>query len=147
MRSKSVAPPLPAMSKRPRSMRSVFPPRSPESAMRRMGAAIPLAIACALTSYASGANQAAYSVGNWSESVGNHGTRIRVIPNADAVWVHIPWRRRDAKPENKEIIVVDTAIGKRVANVLRVNINSRAVVKAARACSADGGGPEFGVFF
>lgn len=63
-----------------------------------------------------------YGVGDWSEVFGNHRAKIRVDAKADAAWVHIPWRRRDAKPEAKEIIVIDAATNKRVDDVLRVKI-------------------------
>jgi hypothetical protein len=33
------------------------------------------------------------------------------------------WRRRDARPENKDVIVVDAATGKRVNNVATVRVN------------------------
>ena len=64
-----------------------------------------------------------YATGNWSpDQWGNHRARISVAGPADAVWVRMPWRRRDDRPERKEIIVVDAATGKRVANVLRVDV-------------------------
>ena len=49
--------------------------------------------------------------------------KIRPTPEADAVWVRIPWRRRDAAPEKKDIIIVDASTGQRVRNVVRANIN------------------------
>lgn len=63
-----------------------------------------------------------YGVGDWPEQFGNHRARIRVQRQAEAVWVHLPWRRRDAAPERIEIIVIDAATNRRVENVLRVNI-------------------------
>ena len=45
---------------------------------------------------------------------------------ADAVWIHLPWRRRDAEPEKKAVLVFDAATGKQVANAT--------VVKATPAC-------------
>ena len=63
-----------------------------------------------------------YGVGDWPEALGNHRARIRVEKPADAVWVHLPWRRRDAAPDRIEILVIDAATNKRVENVLRVNI-------------------------
>jgi hypothetical protein len=64
-----------------------------------------------------------YGVGDWPESLGNHRARVRVEQKVDAVWVRIPWRRRDASPQRKEILVIDAATGKRVENVLRVEVN------------------------
>ena len=63
-----------------------------------------------------------YGIGNWPEALGNHRARVRVEQPADAVWVHLPWRRRDAAPERIDIIVMDAATNKRVENVLRVNV-------------------------
>ena len=67
--------------------------------------------------------QPPYGVGDWPEKFGNHRARIQVGEKADAVWVHIPWRRRDADPQDKEIIVIDATTNKRVENVLRVRID------------------------
>ena len=63
-----------------------------------------------------------YDVGDWPEALGNHRARIRVEQQSDAVWVHLPWRRRDAAPDRIETIVIDAATNQRVQNVLRVNI-------------------------
>ncbi|MHB0958350.1 MAG: glycoside hydrolase domain-containing protein [Pirellulaceae bacterium] len=63
-----------------------------------------------------------YGVGDWPESLGNHRARIRVEQRADAVWVHLPWRRRDATPDGIDIVVIDATTSTRVENVLRVNI-------------------------
>jgi hypothetical protein len=64
-----------------------------------------------------------YGLGDWPESFGNHRARVRVDQKAAAVWVRIPWRRRDAAPQDKEILVLDAATSKRIENVLRVDIN------------------------
>ena len=63
-----------------------------------------------------------YSVGSWSDTLGNHRARIQVTEKADAVWVHLPWRRHDRDPEKKDILIVDAATGKTVENVARVRI-------------------------
>ncbi len=63
-----------------------------------------------------------YGVGDWPEALGNQRARIRLEQQADAVWVHLPWRRRDAAPDRIETIVIDAATNQRVENVLRVNI-------------------------
>jgi hypothetical protein len=64
-----------------------------------------------------------YGTGSWdAETLGNHRAVVRVAEKADAVWAHIPWRRRDLEPEKKNIIVSDDA-GKRVTNLLRINVN------------------------
>ncbi len=63
-----------------------------------------------------------YGTGDWPEALGNHRARVRVEQPADAVWVRLPWRRRDATPEQIDIIVMDAATNKRVENVLRVDV-------------------------
>ena len=67
----------------------------------------------------------AVGVGEWPESLGNHRARVRVEQPANAVWVHLPWRRRDTAPDHIEIIVIDAATNKRVDNVVRVDIQTR----------------------
>jgi hypothetical protein len=68
-----------------------------------------------------------YGVGNWStdpfDPLGNHRAVVRVAGASDAVRVRIPWRRRDASPEKKEIILVDAASTAEIKNVVRVEIN------------------------
>ena len=51
---------------------------------------------------------------------------MRVEAPADAVLAHVAWRRRDAKPEAKEIVVIDAATGARVANVARASVTREA---------------------
>ena len=71
------------------------------------------------------ARQVPYSLGRWeSDSTGNHRAVVHVVDSgAEAVRVHIPWRRRDRQPETKRIIVVSAATGARVVNVVRVAVN------------------------
>ncbi len=65
-----------------------------------------------------------YGTGAWSRAtLGNDRAVVRVTTNADAVWAHLPWRRRDQDPSSKQIIVIDGATGKPIANVARVDIN------------------------
>lgn len=45
----------------------------------------------------------------WNDSLGNHRAVIRVRAAGEAVWVDIPWRRRDAGPEKKAVLVTDEA--------------------------------------
>ena len=51
---------------------------------------------------------------------------MHVEAPADAVLAHVAWRRRDAKPEAKEIVVIDAATGARVANVARASVTREA---------------------
>lgn len=61
--------------------------------------------------------------GNWNEKeLGNHRAVIRVMEDADAVFVHVPWRRED-DPEKKNVIITDAASGKQVENLFRVSAN------------------------
>jgi Glycoside hydrolase 123, N-terminal domain len=65
-----------------------------------------------------------YRTGTWdTEKLGNHRAVVRVSAPADAVWAHVPWRRRDQGPEAKNIIIVDGTTGARVGNIVRIDIN------------------------
>jgi len=73
---------------------------------------------------ASGAEVARYGIGSWPEKGrGNHRAVLRVEHECDAAWTHIPWRRRDREPASKGVLIFDAATGKRVTNVVRVNIS------------------------
>lgn len=64
-----------------------------------------------------------YGVGSWkAEGLGNHRAVVEVSAAADAVRVHLPWRRRDADPEKKAVLVRDAA-GAAVTNVAIVAAN------------------------
>jgi hypothetical protein len=60
-----------------------------------------------------------------SAGLGNHRAVVRVEAAADAVRARIPWRRRDAAPEKKAVIVTDAA-GRRMANVLALAVDRSA---------------------
>ena len=62
-------------------------------------------------------------VSDWKPELGNARVRLMVGAKSDAVRVHIPWRRRDASPEKKGLILVDAATGKPVKNVFPVAVN------------------------
>jgi len=69
-----------------------------------------------------------YGVGKWDpeSGLGNHRAVVRVeavAPGKLGVRVKIPWRRRDAEPEKKSIIVIDAATGARIANVYPLAVN------------------------
>ena len=91
-----------------------------------------------------------YGLGSWDpeSGLGNHRAVVRVeVPPAakaapkakgrgpvkpaavttpavpSAVRVRIPWRRRDAEPGKKAVIVVDAATGERIANVLALAVD------------------------
>jgi len=64
-----------------------------------------------------------YGVGTWdADSYGNHRAVVRVRGSGEAVWAHLPWRRRDQNPDAKEVMVVDAKTGHRVRNVVRVAV-------------------------
>jgi hypothetical protein len=58
----------------------------------------------------------------WPAGLGNQRARVEVAHKAEAVWAHVPWRRRDPAPEKKNVLVVNAA-GKAVSNRLAVEIN------------------------
>ncbi len=59
----------------------------------------------------------------WKQELGNHRARIKVKEKANAVLIHMPWRRRDFNPHEKGIIVIDSSTGERINNVLILEIN------------------------
>jgi len=64
-----------------------------------------------------------FGIGSWDpETFGNHRALVRVPDKADAVWAHIPWRRRDPNPEKKRIIVVDAKTQARVKFIYAADI-------------------------
>ncbi len=57
-----------------------------------------------------GAQDLTYGTGTWNaDSLGNHRFVLRVDAPASFVTAHIPWRRRDAHPEQKHAFIVDSA--------------------------------------
>jgi len=71
-----------------------------------------------------GIQDLSYGVGSWDESLyGNHRVVIRVDDNVDAVWVHIPWRRRDEDPEKKAAVLIDGRTARQVLNLCRINVS------------------------
>jgi hypothetical protein len=62
----------------------------------------------------------------WDEARGLHRARVQVAEKTDAVWAHLPWRRRDADADKKHIIVVDAATGQEVANLVRAAVTREA---------------------
>ena len=66
------------------------------------------------------AQQVTYSTGAWdAATLGNHRV-VLTADKAEAVWAHVPWRRRDAEPEKKNLILIDETTGQRVTNLFRV---------------------------
>ncbi|MBN1939464.1 MAG: hypothetical protein JW843_07750 [Candidatus Aminicenantes bacterium] len=76
-----------------------------------------------LASLGLAAQDVPYQTGDWdNERFGNHRAVVRVEKPAEAVSASIPWRRRDAEPEKKAVLVFDAATGLRVQNVLAANV-------------------------
>jgi len=46
-----------------------------------------------------------------------------VSEGADAVWAHVPWRRRDRHPEKKNLILIHKQTGRRITNFQRIRVN------------------------
>jgi hypothetical protein len=59
----------------------------------------------------------------WKPMLGNHRAVVRVDRSSDAVWAHLPWRRHEARPEEKNIVIVEAATGKEVKNRVAVRLN------------------------
>ncbi len=81
-----------------------------------------------------------YGTGTWEpDSLGNHRAVVHVETGDDAVYVRIPWRRRDPTPERVDLIVIDAATGQRVRNVARMAITREYgdLVFQARAARGD----------
>ncbi|NPV45921.1 MAG: hypothetical protein HPY69_03095 [Armatimonadetes bacterium] len=67
-----------------------------------------------------------YGVGSWkSTELGNQRAVVRVAEAADAVRVHLPWRRRDAEPERKAIWVHGPS-GQQIENGIAPVVNREA---------------------
>ena len=69
------------------------------------------------------AQQVPYGTGTWdAAALGNHRV-VLTADKAEAVWAHVPWRRRDAEPEKKNLILIEESTGQRVTNLLRVAVS------------------------
>ena len=65
-----------------------------------------------------------YGTGDWDmDQFGNHRVVIQVNNTSDAVFVHIPWRRRDPDPDKKNVILIEAKTHKRILNIFRYEIN------------------------
>lgn len=64
-----------------------------------------------------------YGVASWPADLGNHRAIVSVDHDASAVIVHLPWRRHDAQPEQKDVLVMDLSSGKFIRNVAKLNLS------------------------
>jgi len=79
---------------------------------------------CAIFGIVTAKENIPYGTGNWdSETLGNHRAVIHAEKDNDALYVHIPWRRRDTASKQREIIVVDSITNERLKNVVSIEIN------------------------
>jgi hypothetical protein len=73
------------------------------------------------------AEEIPHSAGNWStdpfEPLGNHRAVVRAANAVDAVWIRIPWRRPDANPERKKIVLLYAATRAEIKNIVQLDIN------------------------
>jgi len=60
---------------------------------------------------------AKYGIADWDRRRGNHRALVRVAAPADIVCAYLPWRRRDAHPEAKHVMVMDAQTDQPVTNV------------------------------
>jgi hypothetical protein len=64
-----------------------------------------------------------YGVGPcWPAAYGDVRARIRVPAASGAVWVHIPWRRRDLDAAEKDVLLIDARTGQPVKNLARIKV-------------------------
>jgi hypothetical protein len=65
-----------------------------------------------------------YGTASWNaDSLGNHRVVLKVTQISDAVVARIPWRRRDLRPEEKGIVIIDASTEKKVANAHWITVN------------------------
>ncbi len=60
----------------------------------------------------------------WSEHFGNHRAVIQVDKPSDAVSIDFLWRRHDASPEKRKMVVVCAETGEEVENIFRAGISN-----------------------
>lgn len=71
------------------------------------------------------AGELPYRTGSWdNEKYGNHRAVIEVNQKADAVFLHLPWRRRDNEPGQKHVYIVDAKTGNVIQNVAMKHIDN-----------------------
>jgi len=66
---------------------------------------------------------AKYGFADWDRKRGNHRALVRVNASSDIVCAYLPWRRRDAYPQAKHVMVVDAQTDQVVANVVVATCN------------------------
>ena len=97
-----------------------------------------LLISVACSCIAAVAQDVPRGIGEWKDELGNERARVLVTQSADAVVVRIPWRRRDAAPDRKNILIVDAASGQTLKNLFRIAVTREAGVLAFQPHSGPG---------
>ncbi len=69
------------------------------------------------------AQEVGRGVGSWEKALGASGQGER-CHEGDAVWARIPWRRPDPRPQERGIVVVESATGRTISNFSIVTVNS-----------------------
>ena len=65
-----------------------------------------------------------YGIGPcWSPRLGDVRAIVAVTNQRGAVRAHIPWRRRDQAPQDKEVIILDAKTRRKIKNVAGIQIN------------------------
>lgn len=106
-----------------RRFRCFSPPFLPQLASLSLGTCLAVLLAGGIAQAVEPGITSARTNALWNpKGLGNIRARLKVTEKSEAVWAHIPWRRRDTDPEKKDIVVVDAATGNRISNVLPVRI-------------------------
>jgi hypothetical protein len=80
-----------------------------------------------------------YGFGQWNaDSLGNHRVVVKVEKKATAVIADMEWRRHDANPEEKDIVVIDAQTGAKINNVYRIAVNREKGVIAFEPATVPG---------
>jgi len=85
---------------------------------------IPFVLSAVMGADTTGPDAVAYGVAKWANGLGSHRVVVQVDVSGEAVWVEIPWRRRDGQPEQKAVLIFDAATGKQVANAVVVSVTA-----------------------
>lgn len=68
--------------------------------------------------------EAPYGTGHWdAQTYGNQRAVLEVAEASEAVWAHLPWRRRDVHPESKNLILIEAGSGRQITNQFRCAVN------------------------
>ena len=73
-----------------------------------------------------------YESGNWKPdpygqplvSNGNHRFVVITDDSEKTVWAHVPWRRSDPNPHEKDVVIIDAKSGQPIHNKIVTNINN-----------------------